>query len=303
MSATTILPLRPLTASRPGALVAPHHDPRPCVTNPVGWWDTGHKNNPVAINLCNTRCPLKLRDECKPGKYEKPIGVVRAGVAYDDRGTALKQCPICQRPMTKHFANRAPRCGSCSVTKSQNPADHHDAIAMMASAKRPWSYIGASLGIDPEAASSYWTTFVAQRRLNGAGRTLTRLPGVTDETRSKPADHAKLVVEMLTDRAGAYTAAEVAWVIGSTLDAVKSFWVRERKRRRAAGEELPGRRFVCNASRTVLRAKRQATETEQREDYLSRIASCTHPGRWRQAGGLCGGCGADGFAEITEEAA
>lgn len=255
---STLQPLQPLPSPTTGALVAAHHDPRPCVTNPVGWWDTGHKKNPTAINLCNTRCPLKLRNECKPSKYEKPLGVIRAGIAYNGRGTALKQCPICQQPMADYYNNSSPRCGSCSIARSQNPADHHDAIAKMAAAKRPWSYIGANLGISPDAACSYWTGYVAKQRATSGGRVLVRLPGVTDETRNKPADHGELVLQMLTDRAGAYTAAEVAWVIGSTLDAVKSYWLRERRRRLAAGEEIPGRRYVCNAVRYAARRRREA---------------------------------------------
>lgn len=247
---TTTL-LRPLPGPTAGALVAAHHDPRPCVTNPVGWWDTGHKNNPTAINLCKTRCPLKQRNECKPRPNEKPIGVIRAGKAYNGRGNPLKQCPICQQPMADYYNNSSPRCGNCTIADSQNPADHHAAIATMAVARMPWSHIGANLGISPDAARNYWTEYIAKQRAIQAGRTLNRLPGVTDDTHAKPSDHAELVIQMLTDRAGAYTAAEVAWVIGSTLDAVKSFWVRERKRRRAAGEELPGRRFVCNAARSV----------------------------------------------------
>lgn len=251
-----MIALRPLPGPAAGALVAPHHDPRPCVTRPAQWWDTGNSQNVRAIDLCKKQCPL--RAECKPGRYEKPIGVIRAGVAYNDRGTAIKQCPICDRPMTDWYGNSTPRCGRCSQQNSQNPADHHNAIALMASAKKPWSHIGATLGISPDVARCYWTEYVARNRANANQRTLTRLPGVTDATRAKPANHAELVIQMLTDRGNAYTAAEVAWVIGSTLDAVKSFWLRERKRRMADGEELPGRRYVCNVARMTPRPKRTA---------------------------------------------
>lgn len=156
--------LRPLPGVRPGALVAPQLDPRPCVSRPARWWDTGDEHNAIAIRLCRNVCPL--RDACAPLGEGSPKDQIIAGLAYNHAGKQIAICRRCDRPRIRSTARGVSRCGC--------------------------------------------------------------------PTRSKRA--------------------------------------------------------------------RTRTETEQREDYLYEINRCEHRSEWRQAGGMCGGCGRDNFAEMEEAA-
>jgi len=78
-----------------------------CRTRPDDWWDTGDDGNRLAILLCRRACPVL--GECAAGD-DQPCGVVRAGVAYSDRGRPLPMCP-CGRPVTR----RRPGSDLCLV--------------------------------------------------------------------------------------------------------------------------------------------------------------------------------------------
>lgn len=65
-----------------------------CQTRPPEHWDTGDGGNRLALALCRV-CPLRTGDTCDAGLPDRrPTGVIRAGVAYNQRGGV---CPICDR--------------------------------------------------------------------------------------------------------------------------------------------------------------------------------------------------------------
>ncbi|MEV1321989.1 hypothetical protein AB0J14_38575 [Micromonospora arborensis] len=151
MSVAIALPLRPLPPPREGAFVAAHHDPRPCVTYPVGWWDTGDRNNARAIKLCDTVCPL--RAECAPKGKEKPQGVIRAGVVYDDHGDVQRLCRNCQRPLNRATQNATHTCEMC---RRGRLAAHHGRIAELVEAGSSWAVIGRAIDYHPDTVRKYW---------------------------------------------------------------------------------------------------------------------------------------------------
>lgn len=204
-----------------GAFIAPHLDPRPCVTNPAEWWDTSHHNNGQAIGLCNKQCPLKTRCAADP---DQPIGVIRAGVPYDDHGRAMNTCKNCDYPLPAWNGLVRKMCNHCP--RDARPIDHHQRIAELRDQGRSYAEIADEIGAHPEAVRGYWLRYLD--RINNqdkgpAPRPLVRLPGVANGMRYKPKDQHDVVVAMLTDPAG-YTHADVAWVIGSTNHAVRTYW-------------------------------------------------------------------------------
>ncbi|MGK5737247.1 hypothetical protein [Micromonospora sp. URMC 103] len=93
---------------RPGALVAPHHDPRPCVVNPPQWWDVGDDGNAAAMWLCRKRCPLA--DTCEPEGGSIRQGVPWGGGFYRKAPTALYVCPDCGHPRVRQGARGISVC-------------------------------------------------------------------------------------------------------------------------------------------------------------------------------------------------
>lgn len=172
--------LRPQPGPRPGALVAPGLDPRPCVTNPPQWWDTGHKNNADAIDLCRTQCPLFGTGQCKPLRGE--TGTIRDGIAYDDRGKPadIKNLPhhhhdviAKMRAADKSFADishtlRIPittirdYCKSHGISTERpggKVSEYHDTIAAMRAAGVGWQKIADRIHKDREAVRAYWLRY------------------------------------------------------------------------------------------------------------------------------------------------
>lgn len=153
---TTVLTrpaLKPLPAPRPGALLAAHHNPRPCATNPAHWWDTGDRNNGRAIDLCRTACPFL--NTCAPKKGElKPLGVIRAGAAYDDRGRKSRLCRTCSGPLNK--ATLGNTCDPCSRGRL---IAQHARIATMREAGCSWAAIGRVVGYHADTVRKYWTRY------------------------------------------------------------------------------------------------------------------------------------------------
>ncbi|MFE9955862.1 hypothetical protein [Micromonospora sp. NPDC005299] len=63
-----------------------------CVGQPPEFWDTGDPGNRLALQLCAV-CPARRDENCLVGEPDrKPFGVIRAGVAYNERGG---RCPTC----------------------------------------------------------------------------------------------------------------------------------------------------------------------------------------------------------------
>lgn len=206
---------------RPGALVAANLDPRPCVTNPPQWWDTGHAGNGDAIRLCNTACPLKT--VCA-ADTDQPIGVIRAGIPYDDDGRRLNTCTTCDHPVSAWSGAARKMCRHCP--RDARPVDHHQRIAELRAAGKGYAEIADDIGAHREAVRAYWMRYQqrAERQAQQAPlRPLLRLPAVAGGQVFSPREQRDVVIAMLTDPA-AYTHADVAWVIGSTTDAVRTYW-------------------------------------------------------------------------------
>lgn len=81
-----------------------------CATRPPEWWDVGDGGNRLAMQLCGV-CPL--RDTCAR-LVPHPAGVIVAGVAYSDAGTALPVCERCGYPVVGYLGG-TPRCPWCDV--------------------------------------------------------------------------------------------------------------------------------------------------------------------------------------------
>jgi hypothetical protein len=142
--------LQPLPARRPGALVAPHHDLRPCVTNPPQWWDTGNRRGNTALRLCGT-CPWI--DQCTPTNGDKPTGVIRAGVAYDDNGRPARLCKGCAAALNKATAHTTVHCDRC---KRGRLVRHHTRIADLVEQGCSWAVIGRAVGYHGDTVRRYW---------------------------------------------------------------------------------------------------------------------------------------------------
>lgn len=163
MTATlTRAALRPLPPPRDGAFVAAHHDPRPCVTNPAQWWDTGHRLNPRALTLCQTACPLAARQDCAPKGKTAALGVIRAGVAYDERGHRVHLCRTCRMPLNKGIR---PGSRDCDLCRRGRLAAHHDRILTMHDSGASWAVIGRAIGYHGDTVRKYYI-----RHTQAAGR-------------------------------------------------------------------------------------------------------------------------------------
>ncbi|RKN38471.1 hypothetical protein [Micromonospora endolithica] len=65
-----------------------------CTTRDPEMWDTGNGGNRLALALCAV-CPVRVGTTCAAGEPDdRPTGVIRAGVAYNERGGV---CPVCDR--------------------------------------------------------------------------------------------------------------------------------------------------------------------------------------------------------------
>lgn len=85
-----------------------------CRGLPSDWWDTGDDGNRLALAICRA-CPERIGDVCRAGMPDAtPTGVVRAGVAYNDRGTALPLCE-CGYPQVAYAGGTVAPCPRCLV--------------------------------------------------------------------------------------------------------------------------------------------------------------------------------------------
>jgi len=75
------------------------------------WWDFHSDGARLALAICR-RCPASA--ECA-AEEPKPLGVIRAGVAYNDEGTVLSLCPTCGYPQHRPGFANPDRCGRCDV--------------------------------------------------------------------------------------------------------------------------------------------------------------------------------------------
>lgn len=89
-----------------------------CQTRPPEFWDTGDPGNRLALALCRV-CPARAGETCLAGETDPhPAGVIRAGVAYNERG---RVCPVCEcgYPVDdlSHPSRWRPGCRHCRVPR------------------------------------------------------------------------------------------------------------------------------------------------------------------------------------------
>lgn len=89
-----------------GKLMCEGRDPR--------MWEVGDPRNPEAIGLCR-RCP-----GCPPTELD-PLGVIRDGIPYNDRGRPLPLCPECGQPNQQYRGGKVGPCGRCSPRPASVP--------------------------------------------------------------------------------------------------------------------------------------------------------------------------------------
>lgn len=87
-----------------------------CVDQPPEHWDTGDRGNRLALALCRV-CPARDGEVCTVGQPDRrPFGVIRAGVAYNERG---RRCEICDcgypNDDIDKGRDRPPGCRQCRV--------------------------------------------------------------------------------------------------------------------------------------------------------------------------------------------
>mgnify|MGYP001163052938 CR=1 FL=1 len=85
-----------------------------CFGKPPEQWDTGDDGNRLALALCRV-CPLRQGDDCAAGEPDRrPFGVIRAGVAYNERGGRCEICacgyPIDELPDARRDIRECRRC-------------------------------------------------------------------------------------------------------------------------------------------------------------------------------------------------
>lgn len=98
-----------------------------CFTQPPEYWDTGDPGNRLALGLCRV-CPLRDGDDCAAGlPDQRPHGVIRAGVAYNERGGVCPTCDRCGYPVDDLPDRRRPTppgCKHCRVPQLQSWQRH-----------------------------------------------------------------------------------------------------------------------------------------------------------------------------------
>ncbi|MEU7771251.1 hypothetical protein AB0C44_07985 [Micromonospora taraxaci] len=92
-----------------------------CFTQPPEFWETGDDGNRLALALCRA-CPLRRGDTCGAGLPDpKPTGVIRAGVAYNERGGVCPICVTCGYPVADLPHRRQPEGEGCRYCRVPTP--------------------------------------------------------------------------------------------------------------------------------------------------------------------------------------
>lgn len=98
-----------------------------CFTRPSEHWDTGNPGNRLALALCRV-CPLRQGEDCRAGLDDpRPTGVIRAGVAYNERGGRCDICATCGYPVDDLPDRRRPTppgCRHCRVPQPKSWQRH-----------------------------------------------------------------------------------------------------------------------------------------------------------------------------------
>jgi hypothetical protein len=144
---------------------------RLCVGKPPEWWEPANDGARLALTLCRA-CPNLTR--C-PGGDPNPHGVIRAGAAYNDAGTAVPVCP-CGRPVTDFRGGTIPPCPRCRVPDVPIPdptALRRRRVEICARAGMPDGMIAVRLGV---SAKTVRNDRIAAGIRRTAGHTATLQP-------------------------------------------------------------------------------------------------------------------------------
>lgn len=179
---------------------APLADLRPCEVRNPDWWVTGNENNATAIMLCQTAC--RFASGC-PAANPDPVGVIVAGVAYDDYNRAVKVCDQCGHPWHQRIAGRPATC-MCPRTA----ADHHKQIVTMWNAGKSSEAMAKATGLSRHTVRNYCHDLAIRAKV-GRGEPLAR-----------PGDHHQRIEQM---RAGGASWPDVAAEIGCTYNSLISY--------------------------------------------------------------------------------
>ena len=90
-----------------------------CIGRPPEWWETGDEGNRLALAICRN-CPERTGTQCTAGMPDPhPVGVIRAAVAYHERGWVCPVCDVCGYPVDDRVDARRPKpgCRNCRVPK------------------------------------------------------------------------------------------------------------------------------------------------------------------------------------------
>lgn len=82
-----------------------------CRGLPPEYWDVADDGARLGLAICK-RCPAKAT--CPAGD-PKPMGVIRAGVAFADDGTVYPPCPSCGYPQIGRVSTAPDRCVRCDL--------------------------------------------------------------------------------------------------------------------------------------------------------------------------------------------
>lgn len=108
-----------------------------CATRPAEFWDSLNDGARLAIAICG---PCPGRATCLDD--EKPAGVIRAGIAFDDFGKPFPLCATCGYPRPGRSDTRCRRCDVPTLGRWKNDMArwHADGVAD----EQAGSWIGAT---------------------------------------------------------------------------------------------------------------------------------------------------------------
>lgn len=117
-----------------------------CAGRDPEWWTPGHEQARLAIRIC-TVCP-----GC-PDNDPAPHGVIRRGVAYNDRGFIIPPCPNCGHPQVNYRGGDLTLCSRCAVPDVPIPScrgSRPDQVRTLVGQGRSDAQIGFDLGVKAE---------------------------------------------------------------------------------------------------------------------------------------------------------
>ena len=120
-------------------------------------WDTGHEGNELAKALCR-RCPIRARCKADP---RPAVGIIRAGVAYDDYGHAEGQARPKPAPAPRRVA-----------TPTEVSERRDRVIALLSQDPRPsYAQVAQIVGSTRLAVKSVWLRHANREGIDRSAQT------------------------------------------------------------------------------------------------------------------------------------